>query len=108
AGIYITTKKDELGIIKKWRLIKQFNKWFAEAQEKLVQVDDDPTIDTYFRSIFGVLPNYCPATILLIKKRRSRLPAMALMQVMSELFIKFLWCVLCALCGEKIKENNGN
>lgn len=80
------------------------NKWFAEAQERLVQVDDDPTIDTYFRSIFGVLSNYCPATILLIKKRRSRLPAMALMRVMSELFIKFLWCVHGTTNHQEVKD----
>ena len=70
---------------------KTIKKWFEEVLEKLVDLDDEPFIDSYVRSTTGILFNYNIATIYLIRKE-LRLPAMALLRIMTELVMKFIWC----------------
>lgn len=79
------------------------NRWFGELQNKLAQVEDDPAIDSYFRSIFAVLYNYHNATIILLRSD-FRLPAMALIRIISELFIKFLWCLHGTTNHQEVKD----
>jgi len=79
------------------------NKWFRELQKKLTQVEDDPEIDSYFRSIYAVFNNYHNATIILLKND-FRLPAMALIRIISELFIKFLWCLHGTTNHQEVKD----
>ena len=70
---------------------KTIKKWFEEVFDKLVDLDDDPFIDSYVRSTTSILFNYHIATIYLIRKE-LRLPAMALLRIMTELVMRFIWC----------------
>ena len=70
---------------------KTINKWFEEVFEKLIDLEDEPFVDSYVRSTTRILFNYHIAAIYLIRKE-LRLPAMALLRIMTELVMKFIWC----------------
>jgi len=84
-------------------IYETMNSWFGELQNKLTQVEDDPEIDSYFRSIFAVFYNYHNATIILIK-HGCTLPAMGLIRINSELCIKFLWCLHGTTNHQEVKD----
>ena len=71
------------------------NKWFEETQGKLAKAKSSSDIvDDFCRRVFAVLKTYCDATLLLLRPEiELRLPAMANLRIMSELVIKFLWCL---------------
>jgi len=70
------------------------NRWFENAQNRMVQISQsDNNFTTSFCSVaISVMKTYCSAIGFLIDNE-FRLPAMALLRVISEFFVKFLWCI---------------
>ena len=71
---------------------KTLNKWFEEAQSELAKANGSPVINGVCRSVTAVLKRYCDAAIVLLDNDFN-LPPMAHLRIMSELVIKFLWCL---------------
>ncbi len=69
------------------------NKWFEDAQNRIALLSQsDNSFTTSFCAVaVAVMKLYCRATGHLIDNH-FRLPTMALLRVISEFFIKFLWC----------------
>ena len=67
-------------------------RWLEEVESILKAVDSDAEFDSYNRSLFGVLCTYYKATHILLEQN-LRLPACANLRIMSELLVKFLWCL---------------
>jgi len=76
------------------KIEKAINKWFEDTQKLITEVSSrDKSFSLSFCAIaVPVMKTYCRATALLLDEG-FKLPAMALMRVISEFFIKFLWCV---------------
>jgi hypothetical protein len=83
---------------------KTIKKWFEEVFDKLVDLDDEPFIDSYVRSTTSILFNYHIATIYLIRKE-LRLPAMALLRIMTEMVMKFIWCFYNTTNYQEVRLN---
>lgn len=66
--------------------------WLKKVESILKEVDRDAEFDSYNRSLFGVLCTYYKATHILLEQN-LRLPACANLRIMSELLVKFLWCL---------------
>lgn len=78
------------------------DKWVEEAQSKLAKASGSTVINGFCRSVTAVLKRYCDATIVLLDND-FRLPVMAQLRIMSELVIKFLWCLEGKTSG-KVEE----
>lgn len=69
------------------------NKWFEETAAQIeTHVKTDSVIDMSCVSILKTTKNYCNATLLLLSKGH-KMPAKALLRVLCELTVKFLWCM---------------
>lgn len=66
--------------------------WLKKIESILKEVDRDAEFDSYCRSLFAVLCTYYQATHILLEQN-LRLPACANLRIMSELLVKFLWCL---------------
>lgn len=80
---------------RKMGIEETINAWFDATQREIMVVSNtDKTFTTSFCCVaIAVMKLYCRATGHLIDNN-FRLPAMALLRVISEFFIKFLWCTM--------------
>jgi len=84
-GLFIAKRKIEIE--------DTINKWFKDIHYRLDRTNSDSAIvDSFCRSVSSVLKTYCDATILSLDGN-LKLPAMACLRVMSELVVKFIWCL---------------
>ncbi|MFA5292644.1 MAG: DUF5677 domain-containing protein [Phycisphaerae bacterium] len=77
------------------KIEKAINKWFEGTQKLITEVSSRDKSHSLLFCAFAitVMKTYCRAAVLLLDEG-FKLPAMALIRVISEFFIKFLWCVV--------------
>ena len=73
---------------------REINEWFENTQNLIAEVSsrDGGFSLTFCAIAVPVMKTYCRAAALLLDEG-FKLPAMALIRIISEFFIKFLWCV---------------
>ncbi len=74
------------------RIDKTLDRWFRETKVDLKSVNTNNPIDFLCCSITAVSRNYCSSVLLLLNKGH-KLPAMALLRVLSELAFRLIWCL---------------
>jgi len=73
---------------------KTIEKWFEETAVQIeTYVKTDTIIDMVAVSVLKAAENYCNGILLLLNKNH-KMPAKALLRVLCELTVKFLWCML--------------
>src|SRR4030042_4462265 len=84
---------------------KAINKWFEGTQKLITEVSSrDKSCSLLFCAVaVPVMKTYCRAAVLLLDEG-FKLPAMALIRVISEFFIKFLWCVVIPVDENEIRN----
>jgi hypothetical protein len=72
---------------------RTISKWFRETADKMntVSKPDEPAYDLC-STVLPLSHNYSDAILLLINKGK-KLPAMALIRVLAELTLRFIWCL---------------
>ncbi len=69
------------------------NKWFEETADSINAKDNtNSSVDALCFSVVPLAHNYCDAVLILLNNNK-KLPAMALLRVLSELSLRFLWCL---------------
>lgn len=68
------------------------DRWFRETETAFNNVNMDSPVDYLCRSAIALSHNYCSAVLLLLNNG-YKLPAMALLRTLAELFIRLTWCL---------------
>ena len=69
------------------------NRWFEETADSINAKDNtNSPVDALCFSVVPLAHNYCNAVLILLKNNK-KLPAMALLRVLGELSLRFLWCL---------------
>jgi len=87
------------------KIEKAINKWFEDTQKLRAEVSSRDKSHSLLFCAFAipVMKTYCRAAVLLLDEG-FKLPAMALIRVISEFFIKFLWCVVIPVDENEIRN----
>jgi len=68
-------------------------KWFEETAHKITtEIKTNKPVDNLVSGIIPLAKNYSDSVFLLLNKDR-KLPAMALLRVLSELTLRLIWCL---------------
>ena len=86
----------------KMEIDKTISKWFRETADKMnaVSKPNEPAYDLC-SNVLPLSHNYCDAVMLLLNDGK-KLPAMALIRVMAELTLRFIWCLYPNKQGEDV------